>query len=223
MSRDRIPYLLAIIILMASSVLLYQNNDTISSLKTEKGQLTQELNEHTQMINEQTQQVQALMDQVNQMSETTELLNNSLVETLESIELENERELGTFAQVLSVERILYAYMFNEKINCTFSVNYSFPNPTETVFLVLDTDQITVLGYEELSLDGSGIKTVDVEIHLPEETGKWKVTPSVYWLNDETPMYSATGWKKQTSFEVLDVDPGHSQGSCGEESAKCHAG
>lgn len=216
MSRDRVPYLLAIIILLASSVLLYQNNGTISDLKTEKDQLTQE-------ISEETKKVQALTDQVTQLNEVTDLLNNSLITTLESIEAENERELGTYAQVLSVERIIYAYIFEEKINCTFSVNYSFPDPTDTVFLVLDTDQITVLGYEELSLDGTGIKTVKVEISLPETSGKWSIAPSVYWLTDDVPTYSTTGWKKETSFDVLDVDPGHSQGSCGEESAKCHGG
>jgi len=46
-------------------------------------------------------------------------------------------------------------------------------------------------------------------------------PSVYWLSDDAPTYSAMGWKKETSLEVLDVDPGHSQGLCGEESVKCH--
>jgi hypothetical protein len=216
MSRDRILYLLAITILLASSVLLYQNNGTILDLKTEKDQLTKE-------ISEETQKVQTLTDQVTQLSEVSELLNNSLIATLEIIKAENERELGTFAQVLSVERIVYAYMFKEKINCTYSVNYSFPAPTETVFLVLDTDQITVLGYEELSLDGTGIKTVQVEIPLPEISGKWSITPSVYWLSGDVPTYSDIGWKKETSFDVLDVDPGHSQGSCGEESTGCHSG
>ncbi len=70
-------------------------------------------------------------------------------------------------------------MFEEKINCPFSVHYSFPGPTETVVLVLDTDQITVLGYEELSLNGTGIKTVKFEIPLPETSGKWSITLSVY--------------------------------------------
>lgn len=214
MSRDRVPYLLAIIILLASLVLLYQNTDTISGLEAEKEQLAQE-------VSEQALKVQTLTDQVTQMSDAANLLNDSLTATLESIEIEKELELGTYAQVISVERILYAYMFNEKTNCTFSVNYSFPNPTEAVFLVLATDEITVLGYEKLSLDGSGIVTVEVEISLPEESGKWTIAPSVYWLNDGAPTYSSTGWKKETSFEVLSVDPGHSQGSCGEESVKCH--
>jgi len=214
MNRDRVPYFIAIAILFVSSVLLYQNNNTISDLNTENEQLTQE-------ISEQTLQIQTLSDQVTQLSETTDLLNDSLTATMESIELENEREMNTFAQVLSVERIIYAYLFEEKINCTFSVNYSFPSPTETVFLVLDTDQITVLGYEELSLDGTGITTVKVEIPLPETSGKWMIAPSVYWLSDDAPTYSETGWKKEVSFDVLDVDPGHSQGTCGEESVKCH--
>ena len=216
MSRDRIPYLLAITILLVSSVLLYQNNDTISDLKTEKDQLTYE-------IRDEVQKVQALTGQVSQLNEVTDLLNNSLTATLEFIKAENERELGTYAQVLSVERIIYAYLFEEKINCTFSVNYSFPGPTETVFLVLDTDQITVLGYEELSLDGTGIKTVQVEISLPKTSGKWSIAPLVYWLSGDAPTYSAIGWKKETSFDVLDVDPGHSQGTCGEVSTGCHSG
>ena len=216
MTRDRVPYFIAITILLASSVLLYQNNGTISDLKTEKDQLTKE-------ISKKTQRVQALTDQVTLLSEVTELLNNSLTATLESIEAENKRELGTYAQVLSVERIIYAYLFEEKINCTFSVNYSFPSPTETFFLVLDTDQITVLGYKKLSLDGTGIKTIQVEIPLPETSGKWSIAPSVYWLSGDAPTYSDTGWKKETSFDVLDVDPGHSQGSCGEESTGCHSG
>jgi hypothetical protein len=214
MSRDKIPYLLSIIILLTSSVLLYQNKDTISGLETEKDQLTLE-------VNEQAQRVQALTDQVLQMSETTAVLNNSLTATLNSIEAEKELERSTFARVHSVERIIYAYMFKEKVNCTFSVNYSFPEPTETVFLVLDTDQITVLGHEELNLDGTGVATVKVEIPLPEESGKWSISPSVYWLSNGSPKYSATQWKLETSFEVLDVDPGHSQGSCGEASVICH--
>ena len=214
MNRDRVPYFIAIAILFVSSVLLYQNNNTISDLNTENEQLTQE-------ISEQTLQVQALTDQITQLSETTELLNDSLTATMESIELENEKDMNTYAQVQSVERIIYAYLFEEKINCTFSVNYSFPSPTETVFLVLDTDRITVLGYEELSLDGTGIATVKVEIPLPETSGKWMIAPSVYWLSDDAPTYSETGWKKEISFDVLDVDPGHSQGTCGEESVKCH--
>ena len=214
MNRDRVPYFIAIAILFVSSVLLYQYNNTISDLNTENEQFTQE-------ISEQTLQIQALTDQVTQLSETTELLNDSLTATMESIELENEREMNTFAQVLSIERIIYAYLFEEKINCTFSVNYSFPGPTETVFLVLDTDQISVLGYEELSLDGTGIKTVEVEIPLPETPGKWGISPSVYWLSGDAPKYSETDWTKEISFDVLDVDPGHSQGSCGEESVKCH--
>jgi hypothetical protein len=214
MSRDKIQYLLAIIILLASSVLLYRNNDAISGLETEKDQLIQE-------VSIQTQKIQALTDQVLRMSETADLLNNSLKATLESIEAEKELERSTYAQVLSVDRIIYAYMFKERINCTFSVNYSFPGPTETVFLVLDTDQITVLGYKELSLEGRGIATVKIEIPLPEESGKWSISPSVYWLNDDTPTYSSAEWKKETSFDVLDVDPGHSQGSCGEASVICH--
>jgi len=214
MNRDRVPFFIVIAILFVCSVLLYQNNNTISDLNTENEQLTQE-------ISEQTLQIQALTDQVTQLSETTELLNDSLTATMESIELENEREMNTFAQVLSVERIIYAYLFEEKINCTFSVNYSFPSPTETVFLVLDTNQITVLGYEELSLDDTGIITVKVEIPLPETSGKWMIAPSVYWLSDDAPTYSETGWKKEISFDVLDVDPGHSLGTCGEESVKCH--
>jgi len=214
MTRDRVPYFFAIAILFTSSILLYQNNNTISDLNTENEKLTQE-------INEQTQQVQVLLAQITQLSEATKLLNDSLTATMESIELENEREMNTFAQVLSVERIIYAYLFEEKINCTFSVNYSFPSPTETIFLVLDTDQITVLGYEELSLDGTGITTVKVEIPLPETSGKWMIAPSVYWLSDDAPTYSEIGWKKEVSFDVLDVDPGHSQGTCGEESVKCH--
>ena len=195
MSRDKIPYLLSIIILLASSVLLYQNNDAISGLRAEKDQLTQE-------ISEQALKVQALTEQVIQMSEDVEILNNSLVSTLDSIEAEQERERSTYAQVLSVDRIIYAYMFEEKINCTFSVNYSFPGPTEAVFLVLDSDQITVLGYEELSLDEAGIATVDVEIPLPEESGKWSISPSVYWLSNGSPKYSATQWKLEISFESI---------------------
>lgn len=214
MNRNKVPYLLAIFILIVSSILLYQNNETISVLKTEKDHLTQE-------VNEQTVNVQALTDQVTLMGETTEFLNNSLITTLESIEVERELELGTYARVLSVERIIYAYMFNEKVNCTFSVNYSFPGPTETVFLVLDADEITVLGYEEFSLDGSGVATVTIEIPLPEVSGKWHIAPSVYWLSGGAPTYSTNGWKLHTSFEVLNVDPGHSQGSCGEESVACH--
>ena len=104
MNRDRVPYFFAIAILFVSSVSLYQNNNTISDLNTENEQLTQE-------ISEQTLQIQALTDQVTQLSETTELLNDSLTATMESIELENEREKNTFAQVLSVERIIYAYLF----------------------------------------------------------------------------------------------------------------
>jgi hypothetical protein len=214
MAKDRIPYLLVIFVILASSVLLYQNNNAISELKTEKDQLTQE-------VTVQSQRVQTLTEQVAQMGMDTEILNNSLIATLESIEIENERELGIYARVLSVERIIYAYIFNEKVNCTFSVNYSFPVPTDTVFLVLDTDQVTVLGYEELRLEGTGIATVDVEIALPDTPGKWYISPSVYWINGDTPTYSTTGWKKDTSFDVLNVDPGHSQGSCGEESVKCH--
>jgi hypothetical protein len=214
MNRDLVPYLFVLMILFASSVLLYQNNNAISGLNTENQQLTQE-------ISEQTQQVQVLTDQFSQLRETTEFLNDSLTATLESIQLEKERELNTYAQILSVERIIYAYLFEEKINCTFSVNYSFPSPTETIFLVLDTDQITVLGYEELSLDGTGIKTVKVEIPIPDASGKWTIYPSVYWLSGDAPNYSETGWKKEISFDVLDVDPGHSQGTCGEESVKCH--
>jgi hypothetical protein len=214
MHRDLVPYLFVLMILFASSVLLYQNNNAISGLNTENQQLTQE-------ISEQTQQVQVLTDQFSQLRETTEFLNDSLTATLESIQLEKERELNTYAQILSVERIIYAYLFEEKINCTFSVNYSFPSPTETIFLVLDTDQITVLGYEELSLDGTGIKTVKVEIPIPDASGKWTIYPSVYWLSGDAPNYSETGWKKEISFDVLDVDPGHSQGTCGEESVKCH--
>ena len=98
---------------------------------------------------------------------------------------------------------------------------SFPVPRETVCLILDTDQITVLGYEEISLDGAGITTVKVEIPLPETSGKWNIAPSVYWLSVDAPTYSDIDWKKETSFDVLDVDPSHSQGSCGEESVKCH--
>ncbi|MBT6604380.1 hypothetical protein HOB36_04745 [Candidatus Bathyarchaeota archaeon] len=214
MSRDKIPYLLSILILLASSVFLYQNDGTISGLEKEIDQLTQD-------ISVQTQEVQALTDQVLQISETAELLNNSLTTTLESIEAEKELDRSTYAQVLSVERIIYAYMFDEKVNCTFSVHYSFPEPTETVFLVLDTDKITVLGHEELNLEGIGIATVDIEITLPEESGKWSVSPSVYWMSDGAPKYSDTQWRLETSFEVLDVDPGHSQGSCGEESVACH--
>jgi hypothetical protein len=214
MHGDLVPYLFVLMILFASSVLLYQNNNAISGLNTENQQLTQE-------ISEQTQQVQVLTDQFSQLRETTEFLNDSLTATLESIQLEKERELNTYAQILSVERIIYAYLFEEKINCTFSVNYSFPSPTETIFLVLDTDQITVLGYEELSLDGTGIKTVKVEIPIPDASGKWTIYPSVYWLSGDAPNYSETGWKKEISFDVLDVDPGHSQGTCGEESVKCH--
>jgi len=214
MNRDRVPYFIAMAILFASSVLLYKNNNNISDLNTDNEQLTRK-------ISEQTLLAQALTDQITQLSETTELLNDSLTATIEAIELENEREMNTFAQVLSVERIIYAYLFEEKINCTFSVNYSFPSLTEAVFLVLDTDQITVLGYEELNLDGTGIATVKVEIPLPETSGKWMIAPSVYWLSDDAPTYSETGWKKEISFDVLDVDPGHSQGTCGEESVKCH--
>ncbi len=214
MNRDRVPYLLAIIILLASSVLLYQNNDTISELKTEKDQLTQE-------INEETLKVQALTDQVTKLGEVAQLLNNSLAATLESIEAENKLEQNTYARVLSVERISYAYLYDETTTCTFSVNYSFPSPTEAVFLVLDSDEITVLGYEELSLEGTGIATVKVEIILPEESGKWRISPSVYWLSDEAPKYSPAGWKHEISFDVLDVDQGHSQGSCGEASVICH--
>ena len=200
--------------MFAGSVLLYQNNNRISDLNTENDQLTKELSE-------QTQQIQALTTQVTQLSEVTELLNNSLTATLESIELANEQEQSTYARVSSIDRIVYAYLFKEKINCTYSVNYSFPSPTTTVFSVLDTDQITVLGYEELSLDGAGITTVTVEILLPAASGKWSISPSVYWLKDDTPTYTSIGWSKETSFDVLDVDPGHRQGSCGEESVKCH--
>ena len=214
MNRDRVPYFFAIAILFTSSILLYQNNNTISDLNTEKKQLTQE-------INEQTQQVQVLLAQITQLSEATKLLNDSLTATIESIEIENEKDVYTYAQVFSVERIIYAYLFEEKVNCTFSVNYSFRGPTETVFLILDTDQITVLGYEERILDGTGNTTIKIEIPLPQASGKWIIAPSVYWLSDDAPTYSETGWKKEISFDVLDVDPGHSQGSCGEESVKCH--
>jgi len=214
MNRDRVPYLLAIIILLASSMLLYQNNDTISELKTEQDQLTHE-------INEETLKVQALTAQVTQLGEVAQLLNNSLAATLEFIEAEKALEQNTYARVLSVERIVYAYLYDEKTTCAFSINYSFPSPTEAVFLVLDTDGITVLGYEELSLEGTGIVSVKVEIILPEESGKWRISPSVYWLSDEVPKYSSTGWKQEISFDVLDVDQGHSQGSCGEASVICH--
>ncbi len=214
MTRDKVPYFLTIVILLASSVLLYQNNDAISELMTEKDQLTQE-------ISEETLKVQTLTDQVAQLGEVAQLLNNSLTATLEFIEAENALEQNTYARVLAVERIVYAYLYDEKVNCTFSVNYSFPSSTETVFLVLDTDEITVLGYEELSLEGTGIASVKVEIILPEVSGNWRISPSVYWLSDEAPKYSSTGWKKEISFDVLDVDQGHSQGSCGEASVICH--
>ena len=214
MARDRILYFLVIIILLASSVLLYQNNDTIDDLKTENDHLTQQ-------VVEQNQKVQALTDQVILMKEDVELLNNSLSATLESIELKNEVELATYARVISVERMLYAYTFKEKVNCTFSVSYSFPDLTKTVFLVLDTDQITVLGYKELILEGTGIETVKIEITLPETSGRWIISPSVYWLSGDAPKYSPTEWRKETYLEVLDVEPGHTQGSCGEESVKCH--
>jgi len=45
--------------------------------------------------------------------------------------------------------------------------------------------------------------------------------AVYWLSGDAPTYSETGWRKEISFDVFYVDPGHSQGNCGEESVKCH--
>jgi hypothetical protein len=215
MNRDRVPFFISISILVASSVLLYQNNK-ISDLNTENDELTQ-------YLSEQTQQIQTLQAQIIQLSETSDLLDDSLTATLESINLANDQVHSSYVRVSSIERIVYAYLFREKINCTYSVNYSFPGPTTTVFSILDTDQITVLGYEVLSLDGAGIATVTVEIPLPVTSGKWSISPSVYWLKDDTPTYSSLGWSRETSFDVLDVDPGHTLGSCGEQSTACHSG
>jgi len=216
MNSERIPFLIAIGIVLVSTVLVYDRNTTITSLEDENRRLLDN-------ITAKTEDVIVLQSEVNNLTSTKESLITS-IELLEASisQMEEEVEIISYARVVSTNTPK-VYAFEETLDYFYDVEYSFQEPTDVVFTVLDSDQRTVLGFMELTLEGDGTEKLLVEIESCGVPGKWAVYPSVYWLEDSTPTYSADGWTKLGTINVIDGTPGHTQDSCSEESAICHSG
>ena len=215
MNSQRTPFFVAVVILLIISVVVYNQNNSLSKVSLEKDQLIDE-------INIQSAEIQELETEITVLSSTIDYLNETLSSFLQSAAMEKEIEKSTFLRVIPPRKKV-TYTFEEKMNFTYSVNYSLPESGNVVFSVLDSDKKTVLGYAELELVGQGIETITVEIPLPGVPLDWEVHPSVYWLVDGAPRYSVENWCQKALITIIDATPGHTQSSCSDESAICHSG
>lgn len=216
MNSERIPTLIAISILLASAVIVYDRNATITSLENENHRLMDDITTKTEDVNTLQAEVNGLTSSIESMITSIEMLETSISQ------IEEEVEITSYARVVSTNTPK-VYVFEETLDYFYNVEYSFQDPTDVVFTVLDTDRRTVLGFMDVTLEGEGTEKLLVEIKSCGVPGKWTVYPSVYWLEDGTPTYSTDGWTMTGAINVIDGSPGHTQDSCSEESAICHSG
>ena len=215
MNNQHTPIIVAVFILIIGSAVIIRQNNSLANVELEK--------EHfLDTINDQSVVIQELEAEITELSLTIDYLNDTLSFVLQSVELEKELETSTYVNVIQ-PRNKVTYTFEEKMNYTYSVNYSFPQSKTVIFSVLDTDKKSVLGYSTLELVGQGIKTINVEIPIPRDQKTWEVYPSAYWFNDETPRFSEKTWSHKAVINILDATPGHTQGSCSGGSSICHSG
>lgn len=207
---------IAIGILLVSAVLVFERNNTISSLENENRRLLDDLDIKSEDLIELQTEVNTLTSSMESMLDSI----GTLEETLSQIEAETE--LTSYARVVSMKS-QKVYLFEETMNYIYNVDYHFEELTDVVLTVLDSDQRTVLGFMEVTLVGEGTENLLVEIETRQVSGKWTVYPSIYWLEEGTPTYSPEGWTMKGTVNVIDGSQGHTQSSCSEESAICHGG
>jgi hypothetical protein len=213
MNGNRVLYVSGLLILIISAYAINQNT-LITALNSSKDVLT------AQNIELETR-IEALEEERTSLIESLKNLNASFITFQNEVNAMDETASNTYARVIEANKKL-TYTFETNTSYSYTVNYSFPEPTEVVFSVLDIDKETVLGYETLILEGDGSEVVFVTITVPDEPDRWIICPSVHWLEGGIPQYSE-GWYKNAILTVTSGSEGHTAGTCGEVSTACHSG